>query len=272
MSDAVEFRHLKYIVAIAETGNFTRAVERLFVSQPSLSKQIKEVEEEIGFQIFTRTPDGVFATPVGQMIVDYATATLYGRQYVLRMAKEIFLGNIPPLRMGFSSFVAPRHLQIFKSGYASQFPKCVLQYSGGVSANILQRLERGELDCAIIPLPVIGSQWNVTHLAGSPLVVCMRVDAPLAEHSIVTLSDLAGRLTISPRSRKAIRGLIAVWFRCLLRSELPSTFLALQRLPKTLVRWDAIPPQWPSSWRRTTCKSILSLPLPKTRWSPPCVT
>jgi DNA-binding transcriptional LysR family regulator len=55
MSDAIEFRHLKYIVAVAETGNFSRAAERVFVSQPSLSKQIKEIEEEIGFQIFVRT-------------------------------------------------------------------------------------------------------------------------------------------------------------------------------------------------------------------------
>lgn len=48
MSDLVEFRHLKYIVAVAEAGNFTRAAERLFLAQPSLSKQIKDVEDEIG--------------------------------------------------------------------------------------------------------------------------------------------------------------------------------------------------------------------------------
>ncbi len=55
MSDLVEFRHLKYILAVAETANFTRAAERLFLAQPSLSKQIKDLEDEIGFPIFVRS-------------------------------------------------------------------------------------------------------------------------------------------------------------------------------------------------------------------------
>ena len=55
MSELVEFRHLKFIAAVAETGNFTRAAERLFLSQPSLSKQIKNIEAELGIKIFNRT-------------------------------------------------------------------------------------------------------------------------------------------------------------------------------------------------------------------------
>lgn len=63
MSDLIEFRHLKYIVAVAESANFTRAAERLFLAQPSLSKQIKDLEEKIGFLIFHRTREGVRVTP-----------------------------------------------------------------------------------------------------------------------------------------------------------------------------------------------------------------
>ena len=102
MSDLVEFRHLKYIVAIAETANFTRAAERLFLAQPSLSRQIKDLEEEIGFPIFERTREGVLITPVGRMVVDYARAALSGRLQILKIAKEVYLGKIPPLRVGFS--------------------------------------------------------------------------------------------------------------------------------------------------------------------------
>jgi len=196
MSESVEFRHLKYIVAIAETGNFTRAAERLFLSQPALSKQIKELERDIGFQIFIRTPDGVFPTPVGQMIVDYAVATLHGRKYVIHMAKEIFLGNVPILRMGFSSFVNARHLQSFRMSYNRQFPRCALQLSGGDTDNILQRVERGDLDCAIVTLPVVGSEWQIVPIASMPLVACLRTDDPLTERSVVTLSDLSARLTV----------------------------------------------------------------------------
>ena len=196
MSESVEFRHLRYIVAVAESGNFTRAAERLYVSQPALSKQIKDIEGEIGFQIFQRTPDGVFPTAVGQMVVDYAVATLSSHSSVFKMAKEIFLGNVPKLRVGFSSFVNARHLHAFKTAYSRHFPKCVLQLSGGDTANILQRVERGDLDCAMVTLPVIGSQWQVVHLASAPLVVCMRVDDPLTQHGSVTLSEVSERLTI----------------------------------------------------------------------------
>lgn len=69
MSDLVEFRHLKYIVAVADAANITRAAERLFLAQPSLSKQIKDLEDEVGFPIFIRNRDGVRITPSGQMIV-----------------------------------------------------------------------------------------------------------------------------------------------------------------------------------------------------------
>jgi DNA-binding transcriptional LysR family regulator len=176
MSELVEFRHLKYIAAVAETGNFTRAAERLFLSQPSLSKQIKDIEAELGIKIFNRTPDGVVPTPVGQMVVDYAIATLHGRTHVLQMAKEIFLGNVPPLRMGFSPFVSTRHLQTFRMSYNKHFPKCALQLSGGGTVHVLQRVERGDLDCALLTLPVVGQNWKIQQIASSPLVVCMRVD------------------------------------------------------------------------------------------------
>ena len=66
MSDILEFRHLKYIVAVAEEANFTRAAERLFLAQPSLSKQIKDLEDVIGFPIFVRTRDGARITPAGR--------------------------------------------------------------------------------------------------------------------------------------------------------------------------------------------------------------
>ncbi len=196
MSDLIEFRHLKYIVALAETGNFTRAAERLFVAQPSLSRQIKDIEEEIGTPIFERTRDGVLPTPIGQMLIDYAVATLYGRTQIVKIAREIYLGNIPPLRMGFSSFVNSRYLQSFRTGYSKLFPKCGLQLSGGDTVHVLQRIERGDLDCGMLTLPITGPNWTVQHFASSPLVACMKVDDPLVKTSEVTIRDLEERLTI----------------------------------------------------------------------------
>ncbi|MBW8869803.1 MAG: hypothetical protein JF563_03370, partial [Acidobacteriales bacterium] len=80
--------------------------------------------------------------------------------------------------------------------YNRFFPNCVIQPSGGDTVHLLQRLERGDLDCAILTLPVVGPYWQVTHFASTPLVACMRSDDPLTERSVVSLSDLEKRLTI----------------------------------------------------------------------------
>jgi DNA-binding transcriptional LysR family regulator len=196
MSDLVEFRHLKYIVAIAENSNFTRAAERLFIAQPSLSRQVRDLENEVGFPIFERTREGVRITPSGQMLVDYAQETLNGRTEIIKIAKEVHLGKIAPLRLGFSSFINPKHLQTFRSTYQRLFPNCGVQLSGGDSVHILQRLERGDLDCALLPMPIAGPEWCLQPLTKTPLVVCMRADDPLTQETHVDLETLASRLTI----------------------------------------------------------------------------
>jgi DNA-binding transcriptional LysR family regulator len=121
MSDLVEFRHLKYIVAVAESATITRAAERLFLAQPSLSKQVKDFEDELGFPIFIRTRQGVRITPPGQMIVAYAQEALLKRTKIIAMARAVHRGEVPPFRLGFSSFINPDLLQLFRDAYATAF-------------------------------------------------------------------------------------------------------------------------------------------------------
>ncbi|WP_263368560.1 LysR family transcriptional regulator [Edaphobacter bradus] len=105
MSDSLELRLLKYIVAVAETNNFTRVAERLFLAQPSLSKQIRDLESAIGFPIFARDRNGVRITPAGEMVLAYAKEALKARQELVAMAHAVHYGQVSPLRVGFSSFV-----------------------------------------------------------------------------------------------------------------------------------------------------------------------
>src|SRR5260370_2662726 len=142
MSDSLEFRLLKYIVAVAETSNFTRAAERLFLAQPSLSKQIRDLEEEIKFPIFDRSRDGVRITPAGQMVLAYARETLRAREELVVMARAVHLGEVPPLRLGFSSFVNANLLQTFRDKYESMFPGCQIHLAGGEPLPINQAMNR----------------------------------------------------------------------------------------------------------------------------------
>ena len=196
MFDLVEFRHLKYIGAIAETGNFTRAAERLFLAQPSLSKQIKDLEDGIGIQIFVRNHDGVRITAAGQMIVSYAIEAVKSRNEIIQAALAVHGGTIPALRIGFSCFVQQDVLRTLSDAYVSLFPGCPMQFSGGDPAQILRRMEEKSLDAAVLPLPISGEQWTMEPVASAPLVVCMRADDPLAQQIEIQPSELAKRLKI----------------------------------------------------------------------------
>jgi DNA-binding transcriptional LysR family regulator len=196
MSDLIEFRHFKYILAVAETENITRAADRLFLAQPSLSKQIKDLEDDIGIPIFLRNREGVETTPAGQIIVAYAQDALLMRTETLAMARAVHRGEVPPLRLGFSSFIKSELLQMFRESYASMFPECEIQLAGGDPMNTLSRLEHGTLDAAFLPMPVDRTELIVREVSREPLVVCMRADDPLARESEVPLSVLATKLKI----------------------------------------------------------------------------
>jgi DNA-binding transcriptional LysR family regulator len=196
VSDHLEFRLLKYIVAVAETANFTRASERLFLAQPTLSQQVIALEEALGVRIFVRRREGIRLTPAGQMLYAYAQEMLDLRDEVVSAARAMDRGEIPALRIGLSSFINPDVLQSLREAYARLFPESPMQMTGGHPVQLLHRLEDKSLDAAILPLPVTGTNWVVAHIASDPLVVCMRSDDPLAAAREIPPSELAGRLKV----------------------------------------------------------------------------
>jgi LysR family hydrogen peroxide-inducible transcriptional activator len=197
MSESVEFRHLEYLVAIDEGKNFTRAAEKVYRSQPAISQQIRGLEGDIGFPIFVRGGrDGVTPTPAGELVLGWARTVLAERREIFSIARAIHRGEVPTLKMGFSSFVNPTLLTTFRQSYAELFPKCEVVFSGGDSALILQRLEAKTLDCAIVPCPIDSKTLNVITVAQSQLVVCMRSDDPLACQTHLDVHEIAPRIRV----------------------------------------------------------------------------
>jgi DNA-binding transcriptional LysR family regulator len=215
MSDSLEFRLLKYIVAVAETSNFTRAAERLFLAQPSLSKQIRDLEEEIKFPIFDRGRDGVRITPAGEMVLAFAKETLRAREELVEMARSVHLREVPPLRLGFSAFVNSNLLQSFRDRYESMFPGCQMQLAGGDPMHVLQRIDHRSLDCAILPMPIDNDIYHVQQISRSPLVVCLRGEDPLAYQTQLDIQDIALRIKIfcDPELQPAAHARLAEMFK-----------------------------------------------------------
>lgn len=197
MSDIVEFRHLEYLVAIAESKNFSKAAEHVLRSQPAVSHQIKMVEADIGYPLLIRDGrNGVHPTPAGEFVLSWARVVLSQKKETFRMARAIHEGSVPPLRLGFSSFVNGFLLDNFRIAYQEMFPDCEIQLSGGDTQHIVERLESGTLDCALLPMPIDKDILNVREVAHSPLVICMRSDDPLSNQSEVDIREVVQRLRI----------------------------------------------------------------------------
>jgi LysR family hydrogen peroxide-inducible transcriptional activator len=198
MSDSVEFRHLEYLVAIEEGKNFTRAAEKVYRSQPAVSQQVRGLEEDIGFPIFERRGrrEGITPTPAGELVLSWARTVLEQRREIFGIARAIYRGEVPTLRLGFSSFVNPTLLTTFRQCYSELFPKCEVVFSGGDFAIILQRLAGSTLDCAILPCPIESKTLNIIPVAQSQLVVCMRTDDPLASQTHLDVHEIAPRIRV----------------------------------------------------------------------------
>src|SRR5215472_5266685 len=97
----VSTRLLRYFAAVAQEGNLTRAAERLFVSQPALTKQIRQLESQIGVRLFTRSRAGMTLTPAGQALAERVPAALAGLDQALREAKAAASRAARVLRVGF---------------------------------------------------------------------------------------------------------------------------------------------------------------------------
>ena len=130
------------------------------------------------------------------MLYAYAQEALELRDEVVSAARAMDRGEIPVLRIGLSSFINPDSVQALRQAYARLFPDSPIQMAGGHPVQLLHRMEEKSIDAAILPLPVTGARWVVSHVASDALVVCMRADDPLASCREIQPSELAGRLKV----------------------------------------------------------------------------
>src|SRR4051794_5379748 len=99
----MELRHLRYFVAIAEEGSFTRAAERLWVAQPGLSTQIRRLESELGVQLFERHTRGVDLTDAGEVLLERARAALTAADAAAGTGRDLEAGQIGSVRLGLAA-------------------------------------------------------------------------------------------------------------------------------------------------------------------------
>jgi DNA-binding transcriptional LysR family regulator len=171
----LEFRHLKYIIAIAEAGTFTAAALRLHVSQSTLSTQIRDLEDKLGIEIFNRE-QGTALTPEGRILIRYGMESLQNREYVVLTLQAIRAGTLMPLRLGFTPFVDRVLLRSVTELYRELLLNCDILPESDDTEEVVSRVRQNSLDAAIVTLPIAEDDLQVQVIERERLVVCMRSD------------------------------------------------------------------------------------------------
>ena len=150
----MNIRDLKYLVAVAEHKHFGKAAEACFVSQPTLSTQVKKLEEYLGVTLIERTNRQVLLTPVGEAVVRQAKRVLGDLSELVQLAEQFQDPLGGELRLGIIPTVAPYLLPKILPRIRKAFPSLKLQLIEAQTSVITEMLKLGELDALILALPV----------------------------------------------------------------------------------------------------------------------
>jgi DNA-binding transcriptional LysR family regulator len=187
----IDTRLLRYFAAVAAEGNLTRAAEQLFVSQPTLTKQIKQLESQLGVRLFTRSRAGMILTAAGQALADATPAVLVGWDQALREVKAVASRAARVLRVGFMSSAANEATQQIIAAFARRRPGWRVDMQQAAWSDPTAGLACGDVDVALLRLPVPGQDdLRIEVLLTEPRWVVLPVAHPLAARDQICFGDL----------------------------------------------------------------------------------
>jgi LysR family hca operon transcriptional activator len=194
----MELRHLRYFVAVAETKSLTlAATTRLHTSQPSLSRQIRDLEEEIGTQLMTRTARGIALTPAGRAFLDHARGVLLQVEAAAEAARRVVHPSKPCFSMGFLTghelTWMPEALRILRD----ELPNIDVMISSQYSTLLADGLSKGRIDAAFLRREKGAPGLAFRLLVKEPLMVILPSDHHLAARKVISPKDLVGETFIA---------------------------------------------------------------------------
>ena len=201
----MEIRVLRYFLEIAREENMTRASERLHVSQPTLSKQMKDLEEELGKKLFRRGSASIHLTDEGMLLRKRAEdilAMVDKTKDEFRALDEVTGGDV---YIGCAESYQIQYLAEIIREFRESYPLLKYHILSGDTVQVAERLDRGLLDFAVIVEPPNLQKYNYIELpVADTWGVVMRSDCPLAKKQSITADDLIGfDLITSPQSLDA---------------------------------------------------------------------
>ena len=188
----MNLRDLRYLVAVAEYRHFGRAAEACFVSQPTLSTQLKKLEETLGVVLFERSNRRVMLTPEGEQVVQQTQRILVELNALTALSEQLRDPMGGDLRIGIIPTIAPYLLPKVLAPLRKAFPNLKIQLTEGQTANITRMLKHGDLDATLLALPLGEENVEEVALLDEDFVFAVPADHPKAQLAEVDPSDLEG--------------------------------------------------------------------------------
>ncbi len=193
----MEIRQLKAFLAIAEAKTFTAGARRVNVTQAAISMQIKQLEDEVGLQLFTRTPRRVIMTEAGEYLLERARKILREHDNALAEIAELAGAEHGRLRIGSASAeFATQQLPHILQSIREKYPNAELAVTAGTSQKLVEKIMHGEIDIAFVSLPVENSSITTDLLFSDEIVAIAHPSHPSANERYISAAALAGEKLI----------------------------------------------------------------------------
>jgi DNA-binding transcriptional LysR family regulator len=190
MDPDIELRHLRYFVAVAEELHFRRAAQRLHLSQPPLSQQIRKLEQMLGYPLFNRTSRSVSLTSAGGAFFESARRTLRNVQRDIEETRSIGRGEVGSLHIGFVGSSMLTNLPGIFRAYREAYPRVRLQLHESFTARVIAGLENGSLDAGILRDGDPAEGLNVSTIFAEPFVAVLPASHPRAKQKSISPAAL----------------------------------------------------------------------------------
>jgi DNA-binding transcriptional LysR family regulator len=196
----VELRHLRYFVAVAEELHFRRAAERLHVVQPAVSEQVRKLEQELGVQLFDRTPRSVVLTNAGAALLEEARSVLHQAETAKLAARNARANATMRLRIGYLPDCLPSAVPQALRQLSGDAPKVQVELQSGAARRLIDDLRAHRLDAVIASLPGPTRGLRITPLGRQRAIAALAATAPQAlEAELVLDWATCEQLVVLPR-------------------------------------------------------------------------
>ncbi len=225
---------LEYLLAVANCGSFSQAAEHCFVTQPSLSMQVKSLEEELGVVLLDRSKKPVVPTEAGEVVLEQVRETLRSFNYIREAVHELKGETAGKLRLGVIPTIAPYLMHRFMPAFVKAYPKVELEISEMKTADIIEALKKDRLDAALVAGGTCGEGIQEHDLFNDRFWLYVSPENPLYERSNIRIEDIDLKDLVILSAGNCMRDQIIEL--CQAKRQMPSHFSFESGSLETLMR------------------------------------